>query len=483
MRTAVLQKYGSLLLIALAVLAVAVFTGGQAVSRALWTDDLYSLTTAEESPGKIISLLRSARPNYFDHPPLYFLVLHSILHYGNSPLLLRSISLICVALAAALCGICYRRWGGSYAGAVAVVLGLILHPLISWQAINVRMYAMFLLFATGATMSAAELFHARGRSRIGWAALVALFLAVGLYTSYFMPVFIVTLIAGCSYYVLTYSDKKKMAQSLTWLSVSVVVAAVFFTPWAPVFFRVMQSSTGLAPVIYSPWQQLWMVFPPLIGSPVTAVVLLVGFITMLMMNRRVAITGLVMFGTPLMLLVILSPRRRELDARYVITCVPVMIVCAVAGWEHLLRHARLRPRIKYVIAILLVIIITFFQHLQTRRTYFRPVPDWWYAAKIIEQNARPGDTILTGIYLSGEAILYHLRDPDKYKYIHYLTDYDSFSVACRDPRNIWHINAAPMPPDCLQVRNENFPYHTTFEGNAGLGKIEVYSKRPFKVLN
>ena len=114
----------------------------------LWMDELFSLTTAEESIPRMLRFLRIYKPFYFDHPPLYFMALHSVLYLGNSPLVLRLISLVSVFLAASVWSLIILRKGFHILVAALAALLIILHPTICYQATNVRMYALFLLITT-----------------------------------------------------------------------------------------------------------------------------------------------------------------------------------------------------------------------------------------------------------------------------------------------------------------------------------------------
>ena len=98
---------------------------------------------------------------------------------------------------------------------------------------------------------------------------------------------------------------------------------------------------------------------------------------------------------------------------------------------------------------------------------------WW------KEYAESDDIILTGGFLSGEALVYHLDQPEQYRFLHYVTAFETFKIAAETPEVMWYVNAAPLPAEFRTVVDQAFPHQVTLEGNAGISAILVASKRDF----
>lgn len=467
-------------------LLVGLFVAPNAAHRALWLDELFSLTTAEEHPGRIVELLSQYRPGYFDHPPLYFLLLHAVLFVGNSPLILRTLSLLFVAGAVALWGGLLWRRGVGTGVALATVCLLDFHPIIRWQAANVRMYALLLLLTSAATVLVFRFPEWKERkTRVAAAGGISLLLAAGVYTSYFAILFGIGVgIVGVVQALGLGAKGKAGRRDGFWLMGSCLGAAVLSLPWLPVLLRLLGSEAGASPAttIHSLGEKCAFLIE-LCGTPFGAgwtALGLVGLFTRVE-NRRewvIVMSGLVV--VPLLLLFVLIPPARSLDVRYLIFAIPPLASGAVVGWKRLadsLPHRFSRYRGVLAAAVILLPVPFAAHHLDS--TLFRKVPDWWGVAKILETQAHPDEIILTGGYLSGEALVYHLQHPEKFNFINYVTDLDQFYLCCRDPRVVWYVNAAPLPEAYRKIVDRYFPHRAFIEGDAGMGPIQVYAKKSF----
>lgn len=466
-----------------AVIFVVVFCGKQATYRALWTDELYSLTTAEEDIGKMLYLLWHYKPFYFDHPPLYFILLHSVLYWGNSPLLLRSISLVSTIIVIALWSVYLYRHEGSLALSIAFCLLLSLHPTICFQATNVRMYAFFLLITSCAILLLLKIPALPPRRRTPIMIVLSLLLAASIYTSYFGILFVLgVFIIGMVWMFFPSVINQKTTHAGVVVLLSCVFCLFLISPWFPSVFRLLQSDVHRATFPVPRLKQFVDLLVDLGGTPMGLAILVMGWCAFfLFQKQRLEWTLLLIsfFIIPLILLTILTPSDRAILLRYIIFGVPLVIVGSVRGWSLLARKV-FRKRVFSIAFVTSIILLpTPFNYIHLHNTRFKSVPDWWAAAKIIEMNARSDEIILTGGYLSGEAIVYHLKNPTDYTFVHYVTDIDPFYLYCKDPRVVWYVNAAPLPEAYRKIINRYFPYRVSFEGNQGLGLIEVCAKKPF----
>lgn len=468
-----------------AVALVALTAGPGAATRALWTDELFSLTTAEENAATILKLLADYQPGYFDHPPLYFLLLRSVLLFGNSPLALRFLSLLFAAGALALWSLEARRGGLSLGAAAALMLLLALHPSLRLHAQEVRMYSLVLFLAAAAWTLTRRLYEARGRRRFDLAAALAFVLAAMLYTSYFSILFLAGLLCLASCWALRppAADLPRSRASLLIL-LSCAAALLLFAPWTPVLFKLLTREGDR--IISNEGDRLIEVVRlarELAGSKVALAALVGGWCAMafnpiLRATWLPALFALVLL--PFSLLAVLAPPSRVVLVRYIEFSIPIALVGSALGWQGLVRKVS-RPALAAPFAALLILLPAPFYHALARQSFLQEGPDWWGAAEIIEANALPREFILTGGYLSGEAMLYHLDRPERFSFIHYVTELDRFRSNCRDPGVVWFVNAAPLPPAHEQILHRYFPYRAQFRGNMTFRVIQVYSKKSFLI--
>lgn len=125
--------------------------GGVLWTRPLWIDELcctvYPVIDAQ-TPGDVVATIAHAKGDYA--PPLLHLMVWSAarLFGGITPVLLRSMSLGCVALALLLVYVILRR-RFEQAPALAGTLAVATHSLVLAHAFEGRFYGPWLLFATG----------------------------------------------------------------------------------------------------------------------------------------------------------------------------------------------------------------------------------------------------------------------------------------------------------------------------------------------
>jgi hypothetical protein len=481
-----------LLLMLAALILVAISAGPASLHSALWTDELFSLATAELPPDRMLSALHRVEQGWYDQPPLYFLLLRAVLAMGNDPLTLRLPSMIFVAAMAGLWGILLRRRGAPLAVAIAFEAWLAWHPLIRFHAGSVRMYALLLLETAAIFWMVMDLLRAGMRPpAIAAIGLVGL-LTASIYTSYFAgPLAVGIALLGATAAIRPgwwrgKPERQTHRRLAGWFILAAcAVCGLLLLPWTPAILRVMALER---PHVHLTSQDRWREFSgimlQLAGGGPAAAVLGLGWLGVLLDRRRrqpwcwaligwMAIPTLILFG--------LNPASYEFHPRYLIFLAPPLAAAGASGWLAILRRFRWNRRLRTAVVTGLLLCGAVAGEFRARATFLAPMPDWWGAAQILEANARPEEIILTGGYLTGECLVYHLDHPERYSFYHYVTQYAAFAGYCRDPRVVWYVNAAPLPEAYREVVESSFPHRLEFAGNRGFSTILAASKKPFSV--
>jgi uncharacterized membrane protein len=412
-------------------------------------------------------------------------LLHAWLPVGNDPLTLRLPSLVFAAATASLWAILLRRQGLPLVAALALLVWFFWHPMFRFQAANVRMYSLLLLETTGVFWALVALAPERGRRQLDLALVLGLLLALAIYTSYF-ALFFAAGVALTGLAAVVWPGPPQRRRTGWLILAACALSGVLLLPWAPSLWRVLheeQSYSNMTPAVRMQFYKELM--PGLAGTTTGLVLLGVGWIGALACRQTRRLWGwalAAMVATPSAIGVLMSINKDAgLPPRYLIFAMPVMTAAGAMGWMALLRRARL-PQWAVGGAVAAVLLAgAWLGDAEARRTFLAPMPDWWGAAAILKANARAQEIILTGGYLSGEGLVYHLDNPKNYSFLHYVTKFDAFRKCCADPRIVWYVNIAPLPDVFRRVMEENFPYRLSFPGGRGMAMILVAAKKPFTV--
>ena len=190
-------------------------------SESLWLDEATSLVVADNTPAHIVALTAADI-----HPPLYYLLLHIWLVFGQSEVAMRSLSAAIGLLSvAALYGLGRDLWGQT-AGLLAAML-LAVSPLHIWYSQETRMYGLMALWAI---LSSWLMFRAWERGgRLNWAG-YALVAALGMYTHYYMGFVLLAQNLFVGYLLLRRRVNK---QTLIHWIIAQLAWIVLFAPWIP----------------------------------------------------------------------------------------------------------------------------------------------------------------------------------------------------------------------------------------------------------
>jgi len=405
------------------------------------------------------------------------------------------LSLIFAASAIGAWGIAMRRRGFTTLQASGLVALLAFHPSLALHSASVRMYTMVLLETSGAIFILWKIPSTEGRERTGLAIGLSLVLGALVYTIYFGMLFAV----GVGALGLIWTLRPNWAGARDrYAGISIILAcigsAILLLPWMPVVFKIGPAERGFGAVL-SPTRvaQVWDIMRSFCRTIPGCLFIVLGWIALFLVGKRRlewSLYAFTLIGIPLAILASLAPRDRIIDARYMVFSLPLLLSAAGSGWitlgERLFANQLLRKLVPVV--AFLIPLIPYFTY--SRHRYLEHFPDWWYAAKILDQNvASTEERIITGGFLSGEAIVYHLdqigADPHRFRYKHYVIDMDPFYVHCRSPQFVWYVNVATPPPQYEAILFRYFPYRVTFKGNRAMDAksdtIQIYCKHPFKL--
>lgn len=485
-------RFQEILLLLLVGLVLMVLAGGwSAATRALATDELFSLLTAEGSFREILQNLSAYQPGYFDHPPFFFLLLHGVLPFGNSPLMLRLLPLLFAAGAIGILGMVLRRQGLSWCLTLSVQCAFASVPLILQQGTFVRMYSLVTFLSMLLFLILLRQVPNTRSSFFKQVISIGFILSLLVYTSYFAGLLGVGV--GCFGLLQIARGRLQKNVTLIWSGSAILlgclVAFLLYLPWLPTVWRLLNAEAeAQRPVVLGMAGRfifLYQYFLGLSGHLTGVVVLLCGWGGLLVYHTRKVEFGMMLGAfvfVPLITLAFFTPETRPLGVRYLVFTFPLIWIGAAMGWHQLFNLPRVSRRLKPHWQMVVFLLFVPFGLYQSYSGGLKPVPDWWEAASIIERHATDREDILTGGFLSGEAMVYHMNNPDDFQFLHYITEMDPFYLACRSPKTVWYINAAPIPESYQAIVERYFPYGAHFAGNLPISRqISIYAKKKFQL--
>ncbi len=193
-------------------------------ARSLWFDEAFSVAIARLPAAQIWNLI--ARTDA--HPPLYYLLLHVWLLLGDSPAIVRSLSLVSGMLTVVVAWFFARDLGGRALAAVtAVLLGTA--ALAVQASVEARMHALLGLLAISATYALWR--AATGESRSWVWAVYAAVMALAFYVDYFA-----FLLVPAHMLYLALHHRRDRAVQVRYL-LALAAALLVYLPWWPAVAR------------------------------------------------------------------------------------------------------------------------------------------------------------------------------------------------------------------------------------------------------
>lgn len=511
----------SVALVACVVGAMLLVLLGSAIRDPLWVDDLFSLRTARLPHADILRETANYRPYRYDHPPIYFhLLRETVRMLGDSPVAGRAPSMFLVAAFASLAALSARRRGLSLATACALGAALALHPYVAFQATSVRMYPLVLVLCAVALAAAdrvAERAAGPARRLLAPCVAISLSLAAIVLTNYFGVFFGFGMGALGVLGILfpkTLAPPEASEDSRAGRRAGVALVASCFGSlvplllWAPTLARLVGAESRDDVVLDLPARiaqvidlglhlaGIYHVHLPTgvdrdavrIGA-ILAIPLLGGWASLIAFGgadrARLVARWVAFTVVPFVLLVASSPPQRVLYVRYLLWGALPILEGAAFGWDRLAarvaagRSDGARRAIPLAAFGLLLGLFAWQYHRHTMPAR----PDWWRAARILESNVGPGEVVLTGGYLSGDVLEYHMAAPRRIRFLHEVFEMDPFYLACRNPAVTWYVNSSPLPEGYAAIVQRYFPYRTSIHAY-GAGPemvIEIRCKRPFRL--
>lgn len=191
-------------------------------AESMWIDEAYSIMLAKYKPPEIIVGTAADQ-----HPPLYYLMLHIWLKFGDGVRYARWLSVL-VGVTGVLQAMLFGKRTGGYALGLLGGLLVAFNPMHIWYSQEVRMY----IFTASLTLAATHILwnglHAPDQRR--WWLGYALFATLALYTHYFSA-FVLAAQGG---WVIYRAIREKLFSSLGKWLLAISVTGILFLPWAPV---------------------------------------------------------------------------------------------------------------------------------------------------------------------------------------------------------------------------------------------------------
>ncbi|NJL72884.1 MAG: hypothetical protein HC888_15700 [Candidatus Competibacteraceae bacterium] len=481
-----------MLLLLLAVACVVGLAGPFSALRAVHTDELFSLITAELPPREMIERLAAYEPGFYDHPPLFFLLVRAMLVFGTEPFVIRLPSLIFAAFAIWVTGIIIARETQKPALAFLAVFVMAANPIVWEMAHFARMYSLVLLLGALTTGLVLDVLRTEERRRLArLAILLGLTLAVMLWTTYFTLVLCASLgLLALSLLALEFWRNKRLSFGGVAILAACAISGVLFLPWLQPTLRLLEAEGGEARGILFGFLTMVRAVSAAAGSPYVLLLVLVALAVVSVKSRQRQLFMVIFFlALPLWIMATKAPPDRPVVARYAMYGLPALFVfmavvfADASDWlqERLAKKDTPLGLWRIPCGVLLLCYVGL-QSLGFRQLANPLAPDWWMISAAIETQYEPGEIVLTGGFLSGEAIVYHMIEPETIEFRHYVTAIDPFYLSCRDPNVVWYVNAAPLPESFEKIIHRYFPYRLHVEGNSARGlEILVAAKKPFLV--
>jgi mannosyltransferase len=452
--------------------------------HSLWCDEAVSFFVADDNVASILKHSLTYDRQLIDvNPPAYWLLLHFILRLGSSEWWLRFPSAV---FGAALIPVLYFLWRKLFSAEIALlaVALITLSPAFIFYCQNARVYTLMLLLFYLAFYFLLKALD--GDNPWHWRIYCALVL-ISLYTTYLTAFLIVTsvfIITLWSFYNYR-RDRKAVKRSWLRFGLSLLIAGGLALPAGPGYF-VARSLSAYADQPFAHnflrafrdeyfWLNDWRFFA-------LAALVAGGLIYGLLRHTYATlITGSLVF-----IPVIFAEISRPLYfvPRHILFILPALLLLLALGVKliaraivsalHVRRH---QQRLTISIFLIFALLYAVAYSASIKWHYSVPLQNWRDAVAYVNANARPGDTIVTGLYYVQHCFIYYDRFSwFRYNFRNRIFDYDAFRGELLAPTRVWYITSFQnlIPEKYLAVVRQNFACVKVVAGRLGAPDIYIY---------
>lgn len=370
--------------------------------ESIWLDEATSLIIARMSPSSVVAWAAADI-----HPPLYYLVLHFWLGWGESEFAVRALSaLLGVATIVVVYALASELFD-TQAGVLSAFL-FALAPLHVWYSQETRMYVMVTMLSLLASYLLVKALRRPGRGLL-WTTYVVIS-ALALYTHYFA----LFVLLFCNLFALYWMWRHGSGAWRRWLWAQLAVVLLFL-PWMPILYRQVTTGGGgwVERTIGRPTLKslldTWLKFSVGLDSGLYPVALRRIAYALLLVSLLVAVLRVlwprwskataslagdregVLFclmgaALPVLAIWLLSQVKPMYSTRYLLVFMPVYWILVAYGIGRLPHHG-----LRAAVTTLLLVTLLLGNYAAWR---VEQNPDWRGVASHVLQRARPGDVVL-----------------------------------------------------------------------------------------
>ena len=400
--------------------------------ESFWIDEGLSAWATRQTWADLLAYIVDERPVH----SLYYPVLKVWSVLGSSEVVLRSLSVVCMAAAAGILAVLARRLFGRTAGVAAGVLFAV-NPFVIAYAQEARVYAIVVLLAVSASLLLVRALDRPSPGRwAGWALCASLLVYAHAAAG--------TVLAAHAVAILGHPQRPTRPALVAGGFVAVALAPL----------AVLVARTGTSTVEWiepSPPGAIYLVIIQLAGRSELALAVLaalagLGVVSALKRSRANAPSWEVGFATllfvcPLLIILLVSQVVPMLVPRYVIVALVGAVLLAASG------VAALRRPWLAVLAVLIFVAVSV-PGLRTSYT-FAGKADWRGAAALVASSAQPGDVVVIAGFGRRTFRYYHDRHPVK------ATRW-ALTGGLRRTDRVWVVfpNREPRDPQAERLRRE-----------------------------
>jgi mannosyltransferase len=439
-------------------LFVLVFALVRGAKDSMWYDEAFSFDVAKRSLGSLVDFVLTGEPNMGP----YYLTLWGWIRIGDGDLWVRLLSALFTVAALWAVWLIVRRWSGpGPAGLAAVVL--VLTPFVLAWSMQARGYTMAMAFTAWSLVFADGIRTGEGRrSEVLFGVMVGLGVASQFATSFVFVGVVVALVA--------LAPTKATMRSLV---ISGSAALFVFAPFSIAAILKPDHASWIPALTM---KRFFEEFDTASSGIVWAAVLGSGIVCLLVASvRSVRVRPFLMplagAASGLLGLVAFSILVRPLFVdRYLIGCLPLVVVAAAGGWSVLWS----RWRVTLMAVVIGLVVLNFGASIERTRP---ELEDYRSVASEYMASAQPGDAVVAYPGRSVVGLTRYLpRDSPTFQLVVFKQQSGSWTIVDSTgaevrPRRLWIvIRGEALPPGLRDWVSNNYPVvvaESAFVGAAG----------------